>query len=445
MISRSKNLLLVVLALCTVVSAGYAEISGVLSGSLQSTGDDVVWTSTAPVTLGYGAYFADFNVTDFQVRMSQVDALGQIIPGTEVVGPFPPKAELSGAGLYYGAPFDIGNVVYDSNEMDFGLAVTVDDQGYTNISLTNVAFPELFDSTYQIQEVFIDFTLELTPVKKLWGDDFSSYSSEALLGDTAAWTTGWEVPDFSLINPSLQGSRTLKVGSAVAPGKAYMSDGYYGGFPDSWLEKLKTAIADGVPSHSIDGVATNDYIVTVKAYKRNSDAQRKGNYYLVARATDSAYPADANDIRFEVGWDAYSENFVALLTDSAGGFASDPENPDAVYIKTFAPIDITKPIVMTMRVKGSDVIGIAEHNGGKAVLRFTTNVNEAGDPGFGGEWQWGYLDIVWDDFAVYSVYEIAPTVCGDDGTIYLNGDINKDCRVDSQDLKLMASEWLFQD
>ncbi len=35
-----------------------------------------------------------------------------------------------------------------------------------------------------------------------------------------------------------------------------------------------------------------------------------------------------------------------------------------------------------------------------------------------------------------------PVICGDEGTIYLSGDINKDCRVDLKDFNILAQQWL---
>lgn len=57
-------------------------------------------------------------------------------------------------------------------------------------------------------------------------------------------------------------------------------------------------------------------------------------------------------------------------------------------------------------------------------------------------WYWHHY-INWQDltFRVWSAGG-APAVCGDPKTVYLPGDINKDCVVDVNDLLLLASHWL---
>ena len=45
-------------------------------------------------------------------------------------------------------------------------------------------------------------------------------------------------------------------------------------------------------------------------------------------------------------------------------------------------------------------------------------------------------------FKIYITQEPNPVYCGDVGTVYLRGDINKDCRVDYDDLAILAEDWL---
>lgn len=53
-------------------------------------------------------------------------------------------------------------------------------------------------------------------------------------------------------------------------------------------------------------------------------------------------------------------------------------------------------------------------------------------------WEAGDIGTLIDDV----VFEAVPLECGDFGTVYLNGDINKDCAVTMTDVDVMADEWL---
>lgn len=47
-------------------------------------------------------------------------------------------------------------------------------------------------------------------------------------------------------------------------------------------------------------------------------------------------------------------------------------------------------------------------------------------------------------YKIYLTEEPNPLYCGDIGTVYLRGDINEDCRVDAEDLAILAADWLAQ-
>ncbi|AQQ71762.1 hypothetical protein SMSP2_02140 [Limihaloglobus sulfuriphilus] len=416
--ARKTHLLCLFLSMAMLVSFAGAEIKTQWSGSLESYGADDSWQGAAAARKGFANYFYDCNFSVVEVQLD----------GT-VWMDYSPAFAADSAGISQGIGAGVISSAYDSDELAFTLAVTIDDAGYPSASLSGVAFKAQWAGS-DITGLRFNFDLSTTAIQKVWGDDFDSYTEEAFLGTTDSWSTGWE----GYVNAEHTAARRAAVGRFA--GQVWMRDDYYGGFPDDWQYLVKPCIPDKVDSHHKDGVELTDYIVRFNAAKRNADSLTKCNYYALAR-----YNSINDHILFEVGWGPYSENYYAIMHDTEGDGVFDPAAPENYESRYLAAIDIDQPVYMTLKVEGADVTGVAEHNGGKAVMRYQTTLT-AGEPGFGGEWRWGYMDALFDDFEVYTVAADEPLVCGDDGTYYFEADLNQDCSVGIDDFAMMAENWL---
>lgn len=71
--------------------------------------------------------------------------------------------------------------------------------------------------------------------------------------------------------------------------------------------------------------------------------------------------------------------------------------------------------------------------------RYWIQYTDNSDPN---QWYWHhYIDNHDLTFRTFST-EGKPAVCGDPGTVYKQGDVNKDCRVDYTDLDILCQSWL---
>lgn len=434
MYSRTSKLLMAVIVLFGCMSVAVAGSSEQWAISLESTGDgvgnDAVWNSATAVNPSYKAYFYECDFTTVEVLLTMPDQDPVWFDYSPAFNP------TSHGGAYDGIGFDVYNNVYDANELSLSLSIVIDEDGYASAQLTNVTFDEPWLNA-TVSGIRLNGTLKVNGIKELWTDTFDYGTTQMMIGDTDAWSTnGWEL-EYVSSSGWLQ-SRAMYVGGDNG-GKAYLRDTHWGGYVDEYEKVPKIALADGVQTNYNDGTAQQDYIVKVAAYKTPVvDSQWNTIFYLRGRN------ADPNYIDLEVAWGPYQEQLFARLSDANGdGYMEEDESgvPSLAYVY-IADVNPNLPIYMELKMIGDQVTGIVSHNGSKTVLKYTTNVINSGAPGIGGYWPYGYMYGLFDNFGIYSAEAIEPTQCGEQGTYYLDGDINEDCQIDVADLKEMASHWL---
>ncbi len=319
---------------------------------LESTGADATWNSTTNVRTGYANYYYDCVATQVEVLLDLPD------PQSDVWVDYSPAYSPDSAGVSKGVAAEVVEADYSSDELSFDLSISIDADGYAAASLSNVVFiaPWMDNDIIGLR---IGGTLRTRAVQKIWGDDFESYTAAQNIGTTDDWMTpGWE--------EAVNNIRRCEVGSQS--GKAWMYDGYYGGYLDDWQYKLKPVIADTDAATEFNGSQTADYVVRVTASRRTQVAGNDANFYILARANSTDH------IYLEVGDDGYTTS-VALMADTQGSglFLGDDPN-DGMAVFPFAEEDGGKPVYLTLAVEDNHVTGIAEHNGGKIVLRYDTTI-----------------------------------------------------------------------
>jgi len=416
---RTK-LLYVLCMLLMAVPALFAGTSAQWDVSLQSSGTDVSWNSPDKVRPGYENYYYECDFTAVEVELD--------LSGSTMWMDYSPAFSPSSASLLNGVEAQVVNTVYDANEMTFTMAVNIDADGYAHASLTNVAFPEPW-AGYNLLGVKFDFTLKIFAVQTTWEDSFD-YTTAGFIGGTANWTTkAWDG------NPDYRG---IKVGGTYA-GVAHCTDGYYGSYPDEFYGVVKYALP-AVDVYNGEA-ATGDYIARMTVSDGNmGDAS---NWYLLGRVDETNY-SDPNYIKVTVGRDGTGTRLVFGLDDTNGdGYKVD----DGTGTMVLSFIDVTdfvvgQPIDVVLKLQGSNAVASVSHNGVTASASFTTALSIVGDPAFGYDWKWGYTGADFEDFKVYSLTAADPQACGDDGTYYLKADMNNDCQVDADDLKMIAANWL---
>lgn len=412
-----------ILALLVAAPVLMAGISEEWTVTLQSSGDDVSWTSSLPVRAGYATYFYECNCTGFSADFVE----GYTDP--DYIFSFDPSC----GGIAEGVELDMVETVYDVNEINFDLAISIDSKGYAHAALTNVSFPEPTVDGYHVSQITLDFTISMRAIQTTWLDSFE-YATESWLGETANWyTDGFEGRFYS---GAYYTDRGLKVGGSYS-GVAHAQDGWYGSFPDQFYGYTKCA----VPEVDVFAGGSNaDYVVRMDV----SDGNTGDNivWHLLGRYDDSG--DDPNYVDLLVGSDGYS-GLVAILSDTNGdGYKvlSDGGTYELAVVPITDAMVVGQPITLAMKFEGDKVIATVEHNGNKVYMSYTTSLSTGGVPGLGYDNIWGYTGGDFNDFEVYTLNAAEPQVCGDDGTVYLDADFNKDCQVDIQDLSVIAGNWL---
>jgi len=239
--------------------------------------------------------------------------------------------------------------------------------------------------------------------KVLFSDNFDSYAAltdnSALADMNSAYISPW-VPVVT---------SEIKVGS-LWPGLAYYSGN---DSTDKELRMYRAVLDESLANYTVemDVMRHPDYLC---------------NWLVGARITDTAYivgGAVLGNADPETG----KRPIYAKMYDSDGDYIGD---------YWVAIHDANEPIHIVLTVNGDQATLTVTHFDYTKTISYTTTVLDAGDPGFGGQWDWGYSKGYYDNFVV------SQPVCGDPGTVYNAGDLNKDCVVDFYDFAMLVSQWL---
>lgn len=242
----------------------------------------------------------------------------------------------------------------------------------------------------------------------LWQDNFDGYAADTHISNTTAWSTNW-----------WESYRFVEVGRS--DGRAYFYNAYWGDWP------IRIAVADGVNSHHIGGVAQSDY--TVKA-----ECTDFGGYELNWHILGRVSGIDTTGENIRLGAIRNGSELTARIQDSGGYFSGD------VSMGTFVS---GEPVYLELTMEGYSVIGKVTHNGVTQTISYTTTVINSGNPGFGG-YDNGYAVGYFDNFEVLSSASsyAGPEKCGDHETVYKNADLNRDCYVNLFDVAELTNNWL---
>jgi len=364
--------------------------------TLVSSGEDASWVSTTRVNPAYFAYGYSCEITQFDLEL---DTLGF----QSYLGEMDPNSDISD---YDGLPSIVTYAAYDSNGLAANFNVWVDEDGYAHAEIIDITFSQW--GGLDVIGLEISGTINAIGLRNLWSDDFSSYADESYLGDAADWETTRDDG----------GNEVFKIKSTHGKCVEYRN-GYWGGYPEK-------ALATG----SYGSYDQQSFRAKVEGKPWWPEEPYVGLYwYVMGRVTNNGH------FRVKAALDSNSGTtrlYVRLL---------DTEGYDSLdyYVADFDPAE---PIVVELEVEGNEVTGRVIHAGKAASITYTTTITGEGDVAMAGEWPWGYAVGFFDNFEVYSNSAVAPETCGDQGTIYLEGDINEDCRVDFYDLSDFAGDWL---
>lgn len=396
---RSKGTILLILCLLIVFANNLSAVDNPAdwSFSLESTGDDISWKSDSRVNWGYPVY--DFNsvITQFELNL-ETDGWTDYSAAVDTAH--------ASAG-YDGLPVDVFNRAYDSNGITANIGIWVDEDGYGHLSMTNIAFGDV--NAQNVLGVRFSGTLEVTGLKLLWEDDFTGYGEDVALDSTDDWSA-W-TSDYG----------SFKVGSNFGNRVLYKNDWWGQTVPHLATVETVSDVYD-----------YQDVRFKVEGYRYEETVADDGNpintqWYLMGRRTST------QSVRVKAAWGPYSENIWMRIEDSTG-------YTDGDYF--VAEHDPNLPIILELDFDGNKVTGRVSHAGMSVSTSYTTTVTEPGKPGMAGIFRYGYAYGYFDDFAIVSGSPVPPSECGDQGTVYLEGDINKDCKVDMLDMLEIIDGWL---
>jgi hypothetical protein len=383
---------LVILGLVLTASSALAVNPLQFDITLDSTGQDVEFISTQAVNPAYKSY-------DFVCDINQFDLDVAVVGLQDYVDA--EKRVFDIASYDFGLPMTGVNNTYDSNGLTCDFDVWVDDDGYVHAALSNIVLAQ--NGGLDVLGVTVAGSITVKGLTELWDDDFNGYGVDAILDDTADWTNE---------------NRKFFVGSNYNGQAAYESS-YWAEFPGIALVDTIDSLYD-----------QQNFRVKTEAFKfQIADPLVKCQWYLLARYSDYGH------IRVKAALDGNSGTdllYVRLL-DTDGYDSLD------YYVAEYNP---ASPIGLELDFEGDNVFARVTHAGQTTTISYTTTITYPGKVGIGAENQWGYCFGYFDNFAVYANDVIVPAQCGDQGTVYLDADLNRDCRVNLADFALFAKSWL---
>ena len=396
--NKTGFMLLLVALVCMAGARANAKNPADWSFSVETSGEDVSWTSTTRVYQAFPAY-------DFVYDLNQVEV---DVVGTGWTDYSSEFGSTTGEGASYeGLPMGLMSYNHDVNGLTASIQISIDGQGYAHLSVTNVVFGQW--GGQDIDGLRIGGTITVVGLKELWADDFCYGVVDGWLGDTASWTE----PDTT--------TGRFKIGGTY-DGRVYYNNNTHADSP-------RLAMVDGVGSL----YDPNSFRIKAEGYIRDdTDPNTNCQWFVLGRISGP------NHVRVGAVIDTNTtpERLYMRVADT-GGYADGD-----YYVGVHNP---TQPFIIELIFDVNDVNtvkGRVSHLGRSASASFTTTVTAPGAPGLAGYNEWGYATGYFDNFAIYTNSAVNPAQCGDQGTVYPDADLNEDCRIDFEDFAKLASNWL---
>jgi len=380
---NKTGLMLVLVALvCMAGARANAENPADWSFSVETSGEDVSWTSTTRVHQAFPAY-------DFVYDLNQVEVDVAGTGWTDYSSEFESTA---GEGASYeGLPMGLMSYNHDVNGLTASIWMNIDEDGYAHLSVANVVFGQW--NGQDIQGLRIGGTITVVGLKELWADDFCYNVVDGMLDDTASWTDT---------------NRKFKIGGEH-DGRAYYYNYNFGDPP-------YFATVDGVGSL----YDPNNFRIKAEGYIReDTDPCTHCKWFVLGRVSGP------NHIRVGAVLAKGTPEQLSMRVGDTGGYADGD-----YYVGAYSP---TQPFIIELIFNNNIVKGRVSHLGNSASATFTTTVTSPGAPGLGGWFEHGYALGYFDNFGIYTNSAVNPAQCGDQGTVYPDADLNKDCRIDFAD------------
>ncbi len=403
--NKTGFVLLLVTLVCMAGARANAENPADWSFSVETSGEDVSWTSTTRVHQAFPAY--DFV---YDLNQVEVDVVGT--GWTDYSSEFESTA---GEGASYeGLPMGLMSYNHDVNGLTASIWMNIDEDGYAHLSVANVVFGQW--NGQDIQGLRIGGTITVVGLKELWTDDFCYNVVDGNLGDTASWSTSW------IADPK----KRFRIGGEH-DGRAYYYN-YNTGAPPLF------ATVDGVgPLYD-----PNSFRIKVEGYIReDTDPNTHCEWYVLGRASGGSH------VRVGAVLAKGTPEQLSIRVGDTGGYADGD-----YYVGAHNP---AQPFVIELIFNNNIVKGRVSHLGNSASATFTTTVTSPGAPGMGAQFEFGYALGYFDNFGIYTNSAVNPAQCGDQGTVYPDADLNEDCRVDFADFAEIVlagaaqAEVLFED
>lgn len=391
---QTKGAILLIICSLIVFTSGLSAADNPANWnfSLQSSGEDLSWVSTSRVNWGYTVY-------DFNTVMSQFELNLATDGWTDYSGEV--DTENVGAG-YDGLPVYALNRALDSNGITANLGMWVDEDGYAHLSMTNITFGDVNGQV--VSDVRFTGNLDVTGLNVLWEDDFSGYGTDVALDSTADWSA-WDIDS----------GNGFRVGSDFG-NRVFYKNSYWG-----------ETVPHFATIDTVDSIYDFNHVMfKVDAYRHEVESVNT-KWFLMGRRTSS------QSVRVQAAWGPYAETIWMSVADSDGYSDGD------YYVADF---DSTRPVRLELEFEGNVVTGRVSHAGRSQSVSYTTTVTEPGKPGIAGLWEYGYAYGYFDDFAIVTNSPVPPEQCGDQGTIYLEGDTNEDCEINMLDMLDVAGDWV---
>ena len=140
---------------------------------------------------------------------------------------------------------------------------------------------------------------------------------------------------------------------------------------------------------ALTNVSENNYTIKTDVYNWYTTQDNTLASYIAGRVSNDQY------IRFGFVW-ATDNQLYLRMADSAGNALGD---------YWFATMAQGEAIQLQLTINGSEVTGIASHNGSSYTLTMQTSVVSTGQVGFGGNIPYTYGSALFDNFSVESIPE----------------------------------------
>lgn len=423
-----KVLFVVLAVLTTINSKGRADNPAIWNFSLETTGNDVSWTSTTLVNPAFEAYDCNYALTQVKVNVNGV--------WRDLRNPH--YDANNGGSTYHGLPVR-AYTYYDTNDVNATFSVSADANGVGHASITGVQFGHDDITGLPVTGLKISGTIHVLGMKRKWKDSFDTYGVQKSLNSSGQpWAATWEeyntqAPGYDPLDPLTGNVKSMWAGSRWGNRAHYQCDFYADSRHSAKLNDASVlALFD--PNHVRFKVDAWDE-------QRNQD-NVWNSWWLVGRYTNSsklvAVGAVYGQFNALYTYDDGRRALYAKLIDYTNG-----TNPPVGYDSNdhfVAFVDPQKPITLELNFDVNNVTARVSHNGGAATISFKTTVR-FGKPAMGGWNEWAYAYGQFDDFEIYDNRPYTPANCNDSLSYHLKADINKDCKVDFKDFALFAEGW----